>query len=45
MAQELQVFCSRSECNQDESVKCVDCEYLVTEEPDVESEVQNADSD
>lgn len=39
MAQELQVFCSRSECNQDESVKCVDCEYLVTEEPDTEGEV------
>jgi hypothetical protein len=36
MAQELQVFCSRSECNKDESVKCVDCEYLVTEELDVE---------
>ena len=45
MAQELQVFCSRSECNQDESVKCVDCEYLVAEELDGESEVQNADSD
>ena len=38
MAQELQVFCSRSECNQDESVKCVDCEYLVTEEADAERE-------
>lgn len=36
MAQELQVFCSRSECNQDESMKCVDCEYLVTEESDTD---------
>lgn len=33
MTNELQIFCSLPKCEKDADTECIDCEYMVREEP------------